>query len=328
MAEVSATFAALVFAGLAFYLESIREAVSKVEADLGMQEQPSRVMVVSVLSNLSFFVLPFIASISLIVKEDIPNIFWLDFAIGCVMVGALLRGFLNKKTLQQVRLTWKIGNRLASRLILGGIGLVLFVALHYVLLAAILEGLPWFSQISQPVDVLKAVTFCSILLGLACGIIDLILFDTDSILFQVTDRIQERLNRWQRDFHVMVQRAEQLHRKYESTMQSSEFLAYLEDMKRNASMAMLDPHRIDVQVREEKSGIRATYNRIHREVPEDCEAKCIRQFRAKGEIVTYADLRRLKAQKELLSEDIKGFIALLKGKLDSFEERGVLADDD
>ena len=60
MAQVSATFVGLVFVGLSIYLTSIRAAVNEVEADLGVEERSNRIMFVSVLSNLSFFVLPLI----------------------------------------------------------------------------------------------------------------------------------------------------------------------------------------------------------------------------------------------------------------------------
>lgn len=328
MAEVSATFVGLVFVGLSLYLAGIRTAVSEMEAELGMEEQSSRVMFVSVLSNLVFFVLPLIASLSLIAQTRLgtPSLFWLSAIICLLLLGALLCGHENGETRQQVKLILSEsaqGKALRLRLEYAKWLLYLVVLIYVVLLAAIFGWPP----ISQAEDWLKGAVFLSIVFGLICGVLDLILFDVDNILFHVSDRARDRLGRMQYDLKTEMQGVEILYHQYDAVIRGSGYQDELLRLMRDPGViAMLNPTRIQEQAQAEQVAIRSAYNRLREEIPIDGEVEIVRQFRTKGKVVTYADMRTLNEQGELLSKDIGSLKELLDGRLEFFERRGIRTD--
>lgn len=331
MAQVSATFVGLVFVGLSIYLTSIRAAVNEIEADLGVEERSNRIMFVSVLSNLSFFVLPLIASLSLVAQQsrlDIPNPFWLSSVICLLLLCVLLWGHENNETRQQVRLTLSEGVERSKKLLywrikVGKWLLYLLVPIYVVLLAAILVGPPPFSKAE---DSLEGVTYFSIVLGLSCGILDLILFDVNNILFCVSDRVRERVKRMQYDLQTTMQEVEWLYHEYETIIQSHEYQEELERLMHDPHVIlMLSPTRVQEQAQAEQARIHSQYKKLREEIPADGEAKVVRQIKAEGEIVTYADIKMFREQSKSLFRDISSYKDLLVDKLRAFEERGIQA---
>ncbi|RLF81513.1 hypothetical protein DRN32_00730 [Thermococci archaeon] len=331
IAQVSATFVGLVFVGLSIYLTSIRAAANEVEADLGMVEQSSRVMFVSVLSNLSFFVLPVIASLSLIAQQsrlDVPNLFWLSSVICLLLYCVLLWGHENNKTRQQVRLILSERAEGSKKLLhwrveVGKWPLYLLVPIYIVLLAVILVGQP---PILKAEDWLEGVTLFSIALGLSYGILDLILFDVKNILFRVSDRVRGYVERVQHDLQRQAQEVEQLYHEYETIIQSHDYQEELERLAHDPRIiSMLSPTGVQEQVQAEQARIRSQYNRLREEIPADGEAKLVQQIKAKGQILTYAEIKMFREQTECLFRDISSYKDLLEDRLRSFEERGIQA---
>jgi len=192
-----------------------------------------------------------------------------------------------------------------------------------VLLAAIFGWPP----ISQAEDWLKGAVFLSIVFGLICGVLDLILFDVDNILFHVSDRARDRLGRMQYDLKTEMQGVEILYHQYDAVIRGSGYQDELLRLMRDPGViAMLNPTRIQEQAQAEQVAIRSAYNRLREEIPIDGEVEIVRQFRTKGKVVTYADMRTLNEQGELLSKDIGSLKELLDGRLEFFERRGIRTD--
>lgn len=118
-----------------------------------------------------------------------------------------------------------------------------------------------------------------------------------------------------------------LYREYGTLIQSPKYQELLRRMMQEPSvLAMLNPARIQGQIQAEQVAIRSTYSGLREEIPADCEVKAIQQFMAKGEVVTYADMKTLKGQVELLFREANSFKDLLEGKLAFFEGREIHAE--
>ena len=329
MAEVSATFVGLVFVGLSLYLGSSRAAVNEMEAEPGMEEQSSRIMFVSVLSNLAFFVLPLVASLALInrVTPSDHSLFGLSTTVYLLLLGTLLWGYESPQSRQQVKLVLSENARgkvLRLRLEYIKWLLYLIVLIYVLLLSATFGWLPF----SNAEDWLKGLAFFSTVFGLGCGVGDLIVFDVDNILFRVPERVEERLEHTQQELRAVMKEIEGLYRKYEVLVQSPEYQELLRQMMHNPGViAVLNPTRIRGQIQAEQIAIRSTYNRLREEIPAEGEVEVIQQFRTKGKVVTYADMRILKRQLELLSQEADAFKKLLEDKLAFFKGRGIYAEE-
>lgn len=286
-------------------------------------------MFVSVISNLSFFALPLIASLSLIAQHsrlDVPNLFWFSLVICLLLSCVLLWGHENNKTRQQVKLI--LSERVEAsrkllhwRLEVGKWLLYLLVPIYVVLLAAILVGQP---PILRAEDWLEGVTHFSIALGLSYGILDLILFDVNNILFRVSDRVRGRVDRTQHDLQTPMQEVGQLYHEYETIIQSHDYQEELERVMHDPHIiSMLSPTGVQEQVQAEQARIHSQYNKLREEIPADGEAKLVQQIKAKGEILTYAEIKMFREQTKSLFRDISSYKDLLADRLRSFEERGI-----
>jgi hypothetical protein len=332
VAQVSATFVGLVFVGFSIYLTGIRRAVDEVKTELGLEEQSTRVMIVSVLSNLSFFILPLITSLALIAQQRWPDdisitvyFFWFTCAL---LLCTLLWGRYSSTTRQQMKLV------LSERL---GKGMHLRVRSCWWLYLLVLAhaGLLWLI-LTKPFDreaflraILQATTYASIVSGLACGIWDLMLFDVDNVLFRVSEKMRDRIKDLNRGLQSQMQHVRFLYQKYETGLRSPKYEEELNRVKEDPHVsAVLDTAHIREHAKAEQDAIHSSYKELCEQIPANCEeADLIQRIRAKGEIITYADLRILKEESEILFKDIGWLNEKLTGKLETFRERGIVTNE-
>lgn len=315
MAPISATFMVLVFVWLGLYLARIQRAISEVKAKLAgldIEELSSRLMLVSVLSNLAFFVVPLIVSLNLIAQSRLntPVPFWVSMSICLLLLPVLLLGHENKKTRQQVNSALSVSIGRLGKLLLQcrfkGVKMLLYLAVptYAALLFAILVGWP---PIPGPEDWLKGVTIFSLAFGLGCGIADLGIFNANNIVFQVSDKLQKRVEGFDQDLRAVMKEVDELYGKYKTLINSPE---YQKVLKR----AMPE---IQKQAEAAQGEIYFTYAQLHKEFAADGRTKVIQQFMNKCRVVTLADGKKFKVvtladmkfkeKVNTLSEDTKSF---------------------
>jgi len=331
VAQVSATFVGLVFVGFSIYLTGIRRAVDEVETELGLEEQSTRVMIVSVLSNLSFFVLPLITSLALIAQQHWPDIsipVYLFLFTCTLLLGTLLWGRYSSKTRQQMKLVLseRVGKGMHLR-VRSCWWLYLLVLAHPLLLLLILTKL--FDREDFLRAILQATTYASIVSGLACGIWDLMLFDVDNVLFRISEKMRERIKDLNRDLQSQMQHVRLLYHKYETGLRSPKYEEELNRVKEDPHVsAVLDAAHIREHAKAEQDAIRSSYKELCEQIPANREeSDLIQRIRAKGEIITYADLKVLKEESEILFKDIDWLNKKLTGKLETFRERGIVTNE-
>jgi hypothetical protein len=332
VAQLSGTFLGLIFVALSIHLASIRAAVNAVEAEIHVEEQSSRLMFVSMLSSLYFFVLPLITSLSLLAQQsrsDKPNIVWLSLGVYLLLLFTLVGGCEHSRARQQVKLVLSERVRRSRRLLQWRVWhckwlLYLLIPVNAVLLAAILVGQP---PIPRAEDWLEVVTCLSMALGLSSGMLDLYLFDASNVLFRVSSRLQALVERIHHELQTVMQDVEWRYREYETISQSHGFQQELERLTHNPDIiSILSPKRVHQMVQSEQARVHSLYKKFREEIPIESEAKLIQQFRARSKVVTYSDINSLKNQSTILLQDMEEFRDLLDRRLRSFQSLGIRPD--
>lgn len=331
IAQVSATFLGLIFVGVSVHLGNIREAIGKAEADLCVAEQSTRIMFVSVLNSLTFFLMPLIASLSLLAQLssfDIPEFMWLllPFVSYLFLIGGLLIGYRNSKTRAQIRLIFERAietKELLRKRVIWGEWLMYIFGLLYTGVLIVLVTLKPSSILSWEYG-LEILTCFSIFLGLTLGLLDLYFFQVKNILFEVSDKFWINAENKSRELKWKMLDVDSSYKSYEAMVQQ------------NAYQKMLDQFPAHLNIFHEKykelmlnepGEFCSRYNKLREDIPLDHlhQPKPLEQIKEKSGnngILRYEDITIFRVQSELLYTEIKLFLDELAQRLKSFEEPG------
>ena len=316
IASVSATFVGLVFIGLSIYMARIRTAAKEVEAKWEIKEQSSRLMSVSTLSNLFFFLLPLIASLNLISKNKNLNAigsFYATILVYLFMLGALIWSIINKRIKQQLKHVYSQKDKIRRLfyLRLKGCKWVLCLAIlmfGYLSVSIIISQ----SRINWVNNILEFSSVIFLILGLSIGIIDLFFFDINNILFEITDRSKNHVDRVQNDIQREMGELEKFFGQFKKMIDDSpDYEEYLDQNTTQHVKAIYGEDRLDKHRKEEENEILKKYEELNSKISKADGAKFLKGLKQKGEFVKYSDLKVIKENVESLSADIKS----LKGKL-------------
>ncbi len=212
IAQVSATFAALVFVALPLYLGSIHSALTEVALKYPLEENSSSLVYAAIWSNLSLFVLPLLISLSLILKLEHPQF---RVAVSSLVFAGLAALLVSNVVLYRRRSTRSqldllraenhgLGKYSSWRVSLGSLGvgaLIIGTWLLFMLLQArAIESLAY--------SWLKAATLSSVFLGLGVGIFDLAVFNIDNIFFSLSEHFRQKIVDRERFLQAQMEKIE------------------------------------------------------------------------------------------------------------------------
>ncbi len=333
IAQVSATFLGLIFVGVSVHLGNIREAINQVEAELCVTEQSTRIMFISVLNSLTFFLMPLIASLSLLAQQssfNIPEFLWLLLPLVSYLflIGGLLIGYRNFKTRYQVKLIFERAietkEHLRKRVIWGGwlmyIFGFLFTGFLIVLIAKPSSILSWEYG-------LTILTCFSIFLGLTLGLLDLYFFQVKNILFEVSDKFWSDVDNKSRELKWKMLGVDSSYRSFEVMVQRN---AYHEMLNQFPPHLIVYREKYKEFMLNEPGEFCSRYNKLRDDIPIDHlhQPKLIEQIRKRSGnngVIRYEDIRMFQVQSELLEEEIELFLDELAERLKSFAEPGIEA---
>lgn len=309
IAQVSATFAGLVFTGFSIYLGNIREATAEVKRKLPESREVSGGLIyIVVYSNLLFYWLPLLLSLTSLTERIYPQ----TTAAKVVFIGSLLLFFLlfcalhksgdvrqqwqsirnaarhlnptpaadqhiEQEKAQRLRQAKRLRRQIWCRMRVGRsitAGNLLFILVLYLshLLRSIEEWLMIWGIVNLG-------------LGVAFSLIDLALFRPDNIFFTNFDRLVEQLESQARDIRNLM---ETLSRQFEEMQPSLSSLS-------EETYADLDRR----------------YKVLRNQIPESgTSLSLIQEFRELGPIASVAELRGYGSG-----------LSLLRGGVKDFEER-------
>lgn len=329
IAQVSTAFIGLIFVGLSIYLKNIQTAVDEITNKFDIAEQTTRVMFVSVLGSITFFILPLITSLSLIIEKKqitVFNPFGIFMITWLFLLSILIVGHENKKTRSQVELILSEKMRQLKKFVywrtrLGKWLLYLLMPIYALLSASILTErfTVWNAE-----NLLESITYTSIFLGLGFGIIDLYIFDINTILFRVAPENFGNLEPFQFTLQSRFREIKSLYDKYENILQSDEYHQMKkQNIKDSAITLMLSQSSIQKIVQQDEARVASDYQKLYQQITLNDTPEIVQKIKNMGKIITYKDIKTFEREKELLYQELDELEQSLENRLKTFQEQEI-----
>lgn len=300
IAQVSATFAGLVFVGFSIYLGNVSQAMNEVKQALPQAEESIMGLIhVSVWTNLLFYWLPLLLALTYIVGQPVAQIgfvfFLLFFAIALSFVYRLERVTKQMDCLR-LSLTNALRVEIASprkqmwwRIRIGKLVIAFaFLTGGGLYLASLFSFLP------SAEELLKHWAMLGLVAGSLFSLIDLAIFRLDNIFFSNLDQLLDRMK-------------EQEHRIRDRMAKvSSDFeeLGRLLNDQPNGFRAVYSPYYERLQ---------QSFNLLSREIPSDQpHLRLVQEFFTLGPIISFSEMRDYNAALSELEAGVDDFSSRLE----------------
>jgi len=327
MGQVSATFVGLAFVGLSIYLGGIRSAITEVHLKYPLQENSSRFVYVAMWSNLSLFVLPLLTSLSLILKHEhsLNEPAFLCFVSGILTLVFVLNFslYLSKATRRCFDLlrteAHTLRKLLRFRIVLGGWGLSATIIVYGALLFVM--QMPTTSLWATAL--LKGVSLLSIIVGLCLGVFDLVAFDTDNVLFKVSEDFRRKTEDRERTLKTRMARIDYIFTRWRGLVCNPQLV---DRMYQVGNAAGVDTQTIEKQICETWERKVTDYNdfkvAILRAVnPTTGRYRFAERVLADSKVITLKELREMGEEVERLLEATTSFLKYLSEDYERWEKR-------
>lgn len=194
IAKVSATFVGLVFIGISIYFSRIKDAIKEMSS-YGFKEPPT--IFPFMLSNLIYFIVPFLISIILLSDRTLITFFFLSliFIISCVI------SIWNFKSIINILSKGKI-----FRGFIVGFLLILYVLASGIVAILVVNDISLFTIDLKPF--LKILCFVGLFIGISLTVYDIRLFDKDNIVSSIDEKISEKFEKHNMLINIAYKKAQ------------------------------------------------------------------------------------------------------------------------
>jgi len=301
MAQVSATFIGLVFVALSIYLESIRSAVREIQSKYPLKENSSRLMYSAILSNLSLFILPLLASLTLILEQEHPQVqFALSLSVGAILTAIFFLDLLlyRSRTAQEqfrlLRSESRVSRKLLqSRVLLGAWGLPVTAVTYGGLLFALQSP----QAMSWAISLLKIVALLSVVIGLGIGLFDLVVFSPRNILFRISENLRRKTLDRERTLKKRMNKIDYVWTRWRDLASDPQFRYRI---RQTASAMGLDPDAAERQLDESWEKNASIYNALRTAIPSVEHCAFAERILSGAEVLTLKELQAMTEEVERL----------------------------
>jgi len=320
IAQISATFIGLVFVGLSIYLKSIREAIDSINqlfgSSSGLQEKSSYLITSSMFSNMTFLLMPLTTALTIISNQKGLALLCLYILTNLILIGFLIYLFFNKRVSSERKTILAEKNKdrlLRIRLSYGNSIAILFIILFSVFTLGILyHGFHIMNQDRLTIYA-EALCYLSILFGLGFNLNDIILFDVNSILFEVTADFEIMVDIIDAELYSEAFYIEPLYQRFSKSLECSFYHNKLEQINKKRPSDLKNIDRDEMLIKND-------YQQIRSEVPKGSDPKMVQELRNKGRVLSFHDLHSMARRRTNVSEKIKMLSHRITNWLSLFEE--------